>query len=208
MNISGYIKKFYSEFPKLRGYGNPWTITSDMVKLITLFLTELPASEFDIKNNIAIHKSATIEENVIIKEYSIIREKSIVKSGAYIRNGVYIGKEVLIGANCEVKQSIIFDKSRIAHLNYVGNSIIGEDVNLEAGAILANHFNERENKRIFVNIENSIIDTNSTKFGSLVGDNSRIGANAVLNPGTILNCNSVVGRLVHIDQITSRKNTK
>ena len=67
-----------------------------------------------------------------LKKYSIIGERSIIKSGAYLRDGVYIGKEVTNGANCEIKQSMIFNKSRVAHLNYVGNSIIGEGVKLRS----------------------------------------------------------------------------
>ena len=132
---------------------------------------------------------------------AIIGKNSIIKSGAYIRNGAFIGNDVTIGANSEIKQSIIFDASRIAHLNYVGNSIIGEDVNLEAGSILANHFNEFKNKQVEVIINDSKINTGLTKFGSLIGDGSKIGANTVLNPGTILQKNSVVGRLVHLDQV-------
>lgn len=204
MDLSLYIKNCYSSLPVLRNYNFPWEITSNLTQVIALLLSELSGSEFDIKNNIAIHKSATIEENVTVKEYSIIGKKSIVKSGSYLRSGVYIGEGVVIGANCEIKQSIIFNQSSVAHLNYVGNSIIGEDVNMEAGSILANHFNERENKEIKVVMEGSIVDTDTVKFGSLLGDNSRIGANAVLNPGTILHRGAIVGRLVHIDQIAEK----
>lgn len=50
-------------------------------------------------------------------------------------------------------------------------------------------------------INNKIIDTNCLKFGALVGDNSKIGANAVLSPGTILEQNSIVKRLELIEQI-------
>ncbi|MNR49840.1 hypothetical protein D3C85_1692730 [compost metagenome] len=45
-----------------------------------------------------------------------------------------------------------------------------------------------------------VIDTKSDKFGSLIGDDSRIGANAVLSPGTILEKKSIVKRLELIEQ--------
>ena len=204
MDLSTYIKNYYSEFSYAKQYEFPWDIISNLEQVIESVLSQLPSSEFKIKNGIAIHHSAIIEKNVSLKQNTIIGKMSIVKSGAYIRSGVYIGKEVSIGANCEIKQSIIFNKSRIAHLNYVGNSIIGEDVNIEAGAILANHFNEFKNKKIQVVIDNSIINTHVTKFGSLVGDRSRIGANSVLNPGTILKRDSIIGRLVHLDQLKEK----
>ncbi|MEQ9289617.1 MAG: DapH/DapD/GlmU-related protein [Cyclobacteriaceae bacterium] len=205
MDISSYIEKCYARFPQLRRYRYPWDITSGLEDLILQVLAGLSDEGFKIKKNVAIHRSAIIEGNVTLKEHTIIGANSIVKAGAYLRSGVLLGNEVTIGANCEIKQSMVFDKSRVAHLNYVGNSIIGEDVNLEAGSILANHFNERHNKNILTLIDNSIVDTNITKFGSLIGDRCRIGANAVLNPGTILKCDSVVGRLVHLDQLKEKK---
>ncbi len=201
MNLPSYIKNCYSEIPNLLGYEYPWEIIIHLNQIIESIRHKLLDSEFNIKNGIAIHKSAIVENNVTLKENTIIGENSIIKSGAYIRGGVYIGKGVNIGANSEIKQSIIFNNSRIAHLNYVGNSMIGEDVNLEAGSVLANHFNEYKNKKIKVLVNGEILETNVTKFGSIVGDESRIGANAVLNPGTILNKNSIIGRLVHVDQL-------
>ncbi len=204
MDLSKYIKNIYSKFPYAQQYENPWNIITNLNQIIESIQSQLPKNEFIIKNGIAIHHSAIIENNVSLKKNTIVGEKSIIKSGSYLRSGVYIGKRVSVGANCEIKQSIVFDKSRVAHLNYVGNSILGEDVNIEAGVILANHYNEKKNKKIQVVINNSIIDTYVTKFGSLIGDQSKIGANSVLNPGTILESNSIVGRLIHVHQLQEK----
>ena len=201
MNLSDYIANIYKELPLLREYSTPWAITNDLELIIRKIMEALPMEDYFIKDHVAIHKNAIVEENVVLKNGIIIGEGSTVKSGAYLRDGVFIGKKVNVGANCELKQSIIFNYSRIAHLNYVGNSVIGEDVNLEAGAVLANHFNERENKEIVVLTDGKKIITGATKFGSLLGDGCRIGANSVLNPGTIFKRNSVVERLTHIDQL-------
>ena len=116
---------------------------------------------------------------------------------------MFLDKSVKIGPGSEIKSSIICSGTAIAHLNYVGNSIIGKNVNFEAGSIAANHYNERTDKKIQIAYKNQIIDTGVTKFGALVGDNSKIGANAVLSPGTILPKNSVVSRLELIDQLKS-----
>lgn len=201
MNLSDYIVNIYQEVPLLKEYITPWKITNDMKDIIQKMLSTLSYQDYRIIGSIAIHKSAIIEENVVLKSNIIIEEGSVIKSGSYLREGVYIGKNVTVGANCEVKQSILFNYSRIAHLTYVGNSIIGEDVNLEAGAVLANHFNERKDKEIVVLIDEKKVITKATKFGSLLGDGCRIGANSVLNPGTILKRGSVVDRLTHINQL-------
>lgn len=201
MDLSQYIANCYTALPLLREYENPWDVTNSLAAIIRDTIQQLSTAEFHISNTIAIHKNAVVESTVTIKEYTIIEDGAIVKAGAYLRDGVYLGRGVSVGANCEIKQSLIFNISRIAHLNYVGNSIIGRDVNIEAGAVLANHFNERENKEIEVLINGKRVTTKATKFGSLLADGCRIGANAVLNPGTVLQKNTVVDRLTHLDQL-------
>ncbi len=199
MNISEYIAHIES-IPYIKDYTFPWEITENLKDIIIKLQAILPKDQYIIEDSIAIHKSAEIEDNVTIKPFTIIGKDCIVRAGAYLREGVLLGENVIIGANCEIKQSLICTASRIAHLNYIGNSIIGEDVNIEAGAIVANHFNEREDKKITVVINGKTMKTGVTKFGSLIGDGCRIGANAVLNPGTILKPESIIGRLTHIDQ--------
>jgi hypothetical protein len=77
---------------------------------------------------------------------------------------------------------------------------LGSLVNLEAGAVIANHYNERTDRLIKVTLEGKTYHTGVDKFGALVGDESKIGANAVLSPGTILPGKSNVKRLELIDQ--------
>ena len=91
----------------------------------------------------------------------------------------------------ELKSSFVFADSTLAHFNFVGDSILGSDVNLEAGAVVCNHRNEHGAAGL---------PATARKFGALVGDGSRIGANAVLAPGTLLRPNSIVGRLELVDQ--------
>ena len=90
--------------------------------------------------------------------------------------------------------------SALAHFNFVGDSLIGSYVNMEAGSIIANHYNERLDKTIYVMLNKKKMKIEVTKFGALVGDHSKIGANAVLSPGTILLPESVIKRLELIEQ--------
>ena len=194
--IENYISDFYKFFPNEK----PWEIIQNLEKCI-LQLIEGLGKDFIIKENIAIHKTAVIEQNVVIKAPAIIGKNVFIGANAYLRNGVFLGENVKIGTGCEIKSSIIFENSAVAHFNFIGDSIIGCNVNFEAGSITANHYNEREDKTIYVKINNEIINTNCQKFGSLVGDFSKIGANAVLSPGTILEKNSIVKRLELVEQI-------
>jgi UDP-N-acetylglucosamine diphosphorylase / glucose-1-phosphate thymidylyltransferase / UDP-N-acetylgalactosamine diphosphorylase / glucosamine-1-phosphate N-acetyltransferase / galactosamine-1-phosphate N-acetyltransferase len=200
LNIEDYIKYFSLTFASDR-HLMPWGITSDLPEIIKSLIANLDDS-YTIKDDIAIHKNVTIEENVVIKPPAIIREHCFIAANAYLRGGVFLDKSVRIGPGCEIKQSAIFSGSVMAHFNFIGNSIIGHDVNFEAGAVIANHYNELDEKTISVFYKSEIVPTGVEKFGALVGDNSKIGANAVLSPGTLLNPNSIVKRLELVDQST------
>ncbi|WP_432670363.1 LpxA family transferase [Flavobacterium sp. SM2513] len=198
INIEDYIENIRAKFPKI-GNSQPWEIIDNLESLL-LQIIETLDHNYNIENNIAIHKTAIIEQGVILKGTIIISEYCFVGANAYLRGPIFLNKFVKVGPSSEIKQSIIFDNSAIAHFNYIGNSIIGQNINFEAGSICANHYNERRDKNIFVTQNGNLIDTKTEKFGSLVGDNSKIGANAVLSPGTILKKFSIVKRLELIEQ--------
>ena len=198
INIEDYIENIKITLSKI-GNSQPWEIIDNLEYLLLQIIKTLDHN-YKIENNIAIHKTAIIEQGVILKGTIIISENCFVRANAYLRGPILLSKSVKVGPSSEIKQSIIFDNSAIAHFNYIGNSIIGQNINFEAGSICANHYNERQDKNIFVTQNGNLIDTKTEKFGSLVGDNSKIGANAVLSPGTILEKFSVVKRLELIEQ--------
>jgi NDP-sugar pyrophosphorylase family protein len=195
--IVDYIRQFPTIFPELVEQ-MPWSITGNIESII-LKKIETLGNNFIIDNNIAIHTSARIEQHVILKGPIIISANCFIGAHAYLRGGVFLGERTSIGPGCEVKSSLLLGCA-LAHFNFVGDSILGEDVNMEAGSIIANHYNERIDKSIYVRIKNERVLTGAAKFGALVGDQTKIGANAVLSPGTILESKSVVKRLELIDQ--------
>lgn len=200
------IKDFISNIPsflKTENYSLPWEITADIKEIILGIIPNL-GTDFKVENGIAIHKSAVLERGITLKSPIIIMDKCHVGANAYFREGVFLDSLVKIGPCSEIKGSMIFSGTAIAHLNYIGNSIVGRNVNFEAGSIAANHYNERTDKRIRVSYKNQTIDTGMEKFGALVGDNSRIGANGVLSPGTILKKDSIVKRLELIEQLKEK----
>lgn len=197
--IEDFIEGFYKLTPEFNNR-NPWEITDFLEEILTTIFENL-SNEFIIKGKIAIHRSAEIEVGAILKGTLIISENCRIGSHAYLRGPIFLGKSVNIGPSSEIKQSIILDSTAVAHFNYIGNSIIGRNINFEAGSICANHYNERIDKNISVKYKDKIIGTNTIKFGSLIGDGSRIGANSVLSPGTILEKKSIVKRLELVEQI-------
>lgn len=194
-----FIRDFIKAFP-LAGKESyaPWDLTRDLPALLQEIIRKL-GEDFTVSNGIAIHRTATIENGVTLKPPVIVCANSFVGANAYFRGGVYLDKSVTIGPACEIKTSIICAGSSVAHFNFIGDSIIGGNVNFEAGSLTANHHNDREEKEIIIHHDATGIRTGVSKFGSLIGDNSRIGANAVLSPGTVLSANTVVGRLQLVD---------
>jgi bifunctional N-acetylglucosamine-1-phosphate-uridyltransferase/glucosamine-1-phosphate-acetyltransferase GlmU-like protein len=177
----------------------PWSITTKAQEIILTKIKTLN-SDYTIVDNVAIHKTAVVEKHVLTKGPIIISANCFVGAHAYLRGGVYLAEHVSIGPGCEVKSSFMMPRTALAHFNFVGDSILGSDVNMEAGSIIANHFNERDDKTIFVKMDGKRTAIDVTKFGAIVGDHTRIGSNAVLSPGTILQQKAIVKRLELIEQ--------
>ncbi len=202
IRVSDYIQEFTELFPENSDH-LPWQIAPLIQTLLIKKIKQL-SSEFQVTGTIAIHKTAVVEEHAILKGPLIISQNCFVAAHAYLRSGVYLGHSVSLGPGCEIKSSLVFSNSALAHFNFVGDSLIGSGVNLEAGAVIANCFNERNSKEVEVRINAKRIRTGLDKFGALVGDQCKIGANAVLSPGTVLPPRSIIKRLQLVEQIRRR----
>lgn len=199
IRIDDFIKYFSSAFANSDHF-KPWEITKNITGILINQIEKLDCN-FIVEGGIAIHKTAIIEQGAILKAPVIICENCFIGANAYLRNGVYLGNAVSVGPGCEIKSSIVFNDTKIAHFNFIGDSIIGSNCNFEAGSIAANYHNDKTDKTISVLFNSEIIKTDSEKFGSLIGDNCKIGANAVLSPGTILLPGTIVKRLELVEQI-------
>ncbi|MEM7444306.1 MAG: LpxA family transferase, partial [Pseudomonadota bacterium] len=163
----------------------PWQVTTDARTIVERAFPILDKN-YTLCDGIAIHQSATIEQGAIIKPPAIIGPNAFIATSAYLRGGVYLGEGCSIGPACEIKSSFLFTGASVAHLSFAGDSLIGAQVNIEAGAIIANHRNELDDKRIRIRYRDGIVETGVEKFGALIGDGVSIGANAVIAPGAIL----------------------
>lgn len=98
---------------------------------------------------------------------------------AHLRNNVVIDDDVRIGNYVEIKNSTISKDSKISHLSYIGDSEIGENVNIGAGVITANYDGKNKNKTIVK--DNSFIGSNSTLIAPIVVEkNSLVAAGSTL----------------------------
>jgi UDP-N-acetylglucosamine diphosphorylase/glucosamine-1-phosphate N-acetyltransferase len=161
----------------------------DLLDTNQILLDELEKSEI----------KGEIEQNVTIKGIIKVGEGTLIKSGSYIEGPVIIGRHCTIGPNSyirgntsigdgckvgqavEIKNSILMDNSKVPHLSYVGDSIIGEHVNLGAGTIIANL--KHDNLNIRSMIKGSLVDTGRRKLGTIIGDNVHTGIKTSIYPG-------------------------
>ncbi len=135
-------------------------------------------------DRIDIGPGVLVETGAMIKSPAIIGAMTEVRQGAYLRGHCLSGKRCVIGHTTEVKHAIFMNDAKAGHFAYIGDSILGNDVNLGAGTKFANlrflpgtvtfaHGDER-------------VDTGRRKFGAILGDQSQTGCNSVTSPGTIL----------------------
>jgi bifunctional UDP-N-acetylglucosamine pyrophosphorylase/glucosamine-1-phosphate N-acetyltransferase len=169
--------------------GRPWDL---------LNANELLQQTFCSANEGVIEPLATVEGAVQIGQ------GSRVKNGAYVTGPVIIGECCEIGPNCyirpvtcignrvkigngvEVKNSVIMDDTKVGHLSYIGDSIIGQRCNFGAGTVVANlRFDERP-------IQVGGVSTARRKLGVIMGDDVHTGINSAINVGTSIGPRSTV----------------
>lgn len=172
--------------------GRPW----DLLAAAECALAELPERRLG-----RIEAGATLHGKVIVEE------GAFVKAGAYIEGPVYIGRNTIVGPNCylrpgtvllddvkvgngvEIKASLLMEGAHVAHLSYVGDSVLGQRVNFGAGTLVANL--RHDGKTVRVMQEGARVDSRRRKLGVICGDDVHTGINTSLNVGVMLPAGAV-----------------
>jgi bifunctional UDP-N-acetylglucosamine pyrophosphorylase/glucosamine-1-phosphate N-acetyltransferase len=129
-------------------------------------------------------QDSSIGDRAVIKDSTVI-EDSIVKNGASvgpfarIRPGSVVGSDARIGNFVEIKKSTIGKGSKAAHLSYIGDAVIGKDVNVGAGTITCNYDGKKKHKTeiedgVFVGSDTQLIAPVSIGRGAYIGAGSTI----------------------------------
>ena len=143
-----------------------------------------------VGEDVYIGKGTVVEPGAMIKGPAIIGDDCEIRHGAYIRDGVIVGDGVVVGNSTEIKGSLLFDGVDVPHYNYVGDSVMGWNSHLGAGAIISNY--KLTGQPVSVILEGEKYETGLVKFGAIIGDKTEIGCNAVMNPGSILGKNCIL----------------
>ena len=112
-------------------------------------------------------ENATLENNVKVGPFSRIRPGSFLSQGSTVGNFV------------EVKKSKIGKNTKINHLSYVGDAIVGKNVNIGAGTITCNYDGKKKNKTKIQ--DGAFIGSNTALVAPIkIGKNSVVGAGSAL----------------------------
>lgn len=172
----------------------PWHVLS----VTDFFLKKIKSYK---GKDVKIAKNATLIEPIILEDGVRLLENTKIVGPAYI------GRNTLVGNNCVVRESMIgpnsvlgfsteVTRSYIAgncwfHSNYVGDSVIGDNVGMGSRATIANF--RLDEKSIYSKVEVDKINTGKTKFGSVIGNDVRIGIGTLIMPGVKIGRGSFVG---------------
>jgi len=147
----------------------------------------LSGMQLDARGNF-ISSSAWLHPTASV-EHSFIGEGTRVYEFVTIRESI-IGAYTTIGHCTEVARSVVMSKCSVPRFNYVGSSILGNNVRLGGCCSLASRRFDDSNV-VIVGLGESL-ETNRFKFGSIVGDNCLLGFSVHCNPGTLIGMNSIV----------------
>jgi len=137
-----------------------------------------------IGDDVHLGEGTIVEPGVYIRGPAWIGKNCEIRHGAYIRENVIAGDGCVLGNSCEFKNCVLLSGAHVSHFSYVGDSIVGRDVNLGAGVILSNY--RLDGQTIRVRVAGQLVETGLRKFGAMVGDGASIGCNAVINPGSLV----------------------
>jgi NDP-sugar pyrophosphorylase family protein len=142
---------------------------------------------------IYIGEGARIEPGAYVHGPAYIAAGAVVRHGAFVRENVIMLGGSILGHASEAKNSLFLRGAHAPHFAYVGDSVLGQRVNLGAGTKLSNMPMNSEKdpvtgKRptIKIHVDGREYDTGLTKLGAIIGDDSQTGCNSVLNPGCLV----------------------
>ncbi len=151
---------------------------------------DVEISKINIMGPVIIEDGVRIENGVTLKGPLYIGKNAYVGNNSLIREYTSIGDNCVVGFGVETKNAIISDNSKVNRLAYIGDSIIGENVYINAGVITVNV--KIPKQEIHVRMGDKKVSTGLIKFGAIIGHNAKIGANVTLHPGIKVGANSVI----------------
>ncbi len=186
--INMLVKKEKIICEKAKGHwlsiGYPWDLVEANNVLVSQIKSDIIGKvekNVTVKGKLKVGKGTEILSGTYIKGNVVIGENSSIGPNCFLRGNTSIGDGCHIGQAVEIKNSIIMDNTKVPHLSYIGDSVIGKNSNLGAGTITANLKHDNKNVRSMVN--GKMVDTGRRKLGAIIADDVHTGINTTIYPG-------------------------
>lgn len=166
----------------------PWHILSANQMLMDLWDGSRIHQSVRLNGAVRMEGAVHVEEGVTIEGGTVIKGPCFIGRGSYIGNNCLLreytslGPESVVGYGTELKNCVLFGRSTLGRLSFIGDSVIGERVTLGTGVATVN--NLRDCGEISVADGNGPIATGMKKLGAFIGDDAWIGSRHILAPGT------------------------
>jgi len=177
------------------GLKYPWQVLPMMRNFLILLKGQKISTSAEISEKALIIGPVVIGENVKVGAFckivgpTFIGDNTIVGDYSMIRES-QIGEDSLVGSFSEVARSYV-GNNVFLHRNYIGDSVLDNDVMFGAQAVTGNL--KFDGEKILSEVNEKRIDTNMNKLGAIVGKLSKIGVNATIFPGVKVGKKSWVG---------------
>ena len=191
-------------FDRWLDVGRPW----ELLEATEWKLSELDRRiDGDVSENaelngpVVVEDGATVRSGVVVDGPVLIRRGASIGPNAYVRGHTVVGENAKVGHAVEVKNSVLMEGATVGHLSYVGDSLLGRDVNFGAGTKVANLRHDGEPVRQLLRGE--LVSTGRRKYGVVLGDGVKTGINSSLNAGVRLPTDGTVkpGESVLYDRV-------
>lgn len=181
---------------ELVGLKYPWELLVLLRQKLSNLITEGQVNQSaEVSDKAYIEGPVWVEEGARILPFAVVIGPSFIGKNTLIGNhtqvrGSFVGNNSMIGAGTEFIRSICLDQCTF-HRNYVGDSLLGNGINIGGDSALANVRLDRTEVRSI--IDDQSIDTGLKTFGSIIGNSTNIAGKAVVMPGIKIGSNCLVG---------------
>jgi bifunctional UDP-N-acetylglucosamine pyrophosphorylase/glucosamine-1-phosphate N-acetyltransferase len=141
-------------------------------------------ADADLRGPVVVESGATVDAGVVVEGPALVRRGAHVGPNAYLRGRTVVGEGARVGHAVEVKNSVLMAGATVGHLSYVGDSVLGRDVNFGAGTTVANL--RHDDAPVAVRVKGEATSTGRRKFGVVCGDEVKTGIQTSLNAGVKL----------------------
>ena len=145
---------------------------------------------FKFNINPYIGKLETVKAGAVLEGPCSIGKNCYIGNNTLVRSYTSIGSDCSVGYGVELKNCVVFNKTRIGRLSFIGDSVLGENVDIGAGTMTVNRTVDW--KPVQVKQGTKKIQTEWVKLGAFIGDNVVIGAGNTIEPGTVVEPGKIV----------------